>query len=57
MTQDEHKFKTPSKTKRWSFGFYFLLLASYNNLYCKYEHFLIIFLLIGVKRHYHNKRY
>jgi hypothetical protein len=54
----KHKFKSPLKTKRWSFGFYLLLLTSYNNVYYKHESlFIIFFLLIGVRKRCHSKRY
>jgi hypothetical protein len=39
MMKDE--FKSLSKTKIWSFGFYFLLLVSYNNVHYTYESFFI----------------
>jgi hypothetical protein len=41
----KHNFKSSSKIKRWLFGFYFLLLASYNNVYYKYESFFIHFII------------
>jgi hypothetical protein len=54
---DCDKFKSPAMTKRWPFDFYFLLLASYNNVYYKYESFFIFFLLNEIRKHCHNKRY
>jgi len=36
----KHKFKSPPKIKKWSFGFYCLVLVFYNNINYKYESFL-----------------
>jgi len=43
--KDETQVKKSFKTKTWLFDFLFLVLASYNNIYYRYESLLIHFLI------------
>jgi len=37
------EFKSPVEIQKWSFDFFFLVLASYNNIDYKYESFFTLF--------------